>query len=63
MKNSCATPSLPPKRKYDSNIPIKNAKAADIKKIVEKYVPPQFQSYYDNLWEGDASPETDESDE
>lgn len=58
-------PSLPSSSnaKYDGIVPVKTKKAADIKKIVKKYVPQEFQSYYDGLVEGDVSSETDESDD
>ena len=58
-------PSLPSSSdtKYDGAIPVKKKKANDVKKIVEKYVPQEFKSYYDGLVDGDVSSETDESDD
>ena len=44
------TPTLPlptSAQKYTGLVPIKENKVADLKKIVEKYVPAEFQSYYD----------------
>ena len=57
--------SLPPPSsvKYDREIPVKANKVADIQKIVQKYVPSEFQSFYNNIFSGDDSSETDESDE
>ena len=60
-----AVPSLPALSsvKYDRDIPVKANKVSDIQKIVLKYVPSEFQSFYGKILAGDASSETDESDD
>ena len=54
-----AVPSLPALSsvKYDRDI------VSDIQKIVLKYVPSEFQSFYGNILADDASSETDKSDD
>ena len=61
LLKACASASLPPpsSTKY---IPIKPNKVDDIKKIVEKYVPAEHESFYHSLLTGAVSSETDESD-
>ena len=59
---SASLPS-PSSTKYNSDIVIKPNKVDDIKKIIEKYVPVEHKSFYDNLLTGAVSSETDESDD
>lgn len=48
VMKSASLPS-PAEMKYNGVVPVKATKAADVKKIVEKYVPQDFKSYYDSL--------------
>ena len=60
-----ASPTLPviDCQKYDAVVPVKENKAADLKKIVEKYVPEEFRAYYESslLASSSATSETDYS--
>ena len=61
-----ATASLPPPslRKYHAPIPVKASKAADVQKIVERYVPAEHQGFYCVVQSADnVSSETDDNDE
>ena len=61
------TPTLPrlaTAQKYTEANPMKEKKLIDLKKIVEKYVPTEFKSYYESIMlPAEASLETDVSDE
>ena len=44
-----ATPNLPEPanaKKYTAPVPLKDKKVIDLKKIVDKYVPPKYKGYY-----------------
>ena len=59
-----ATPTIPTEPKYHKLYPVKLTKAADVKKLVNKYVPEEYRSFYDCIHGNeDISSETDESDD
>ena len=60
-----ATASLPSPqlRKYRTPVPIKATKAADVRKIVDKYVPAEYKGFYDDIQSAGVSSETDDGDE
>ena len=52
----------PTEPKYVSPIPLKSTKVADIRKLVDKYVPAEYKEVYSSIVaENDVSSETDES--
>ena len=59
-----ASASLPPpdETKYEGHLPVKASKAADVHKIVDKYVPESHKSFYD-IVKADYSISDDETDE
>lgn len=56
--------SLPATPKYTSALPVKQNKVNDLRKLVDKYVPTEYRSFYSAIkGDEDVSSETDESDE
>ena len=51
--------TLPTVPKYANPLPIKAAKLADLKKIVHKYVPTDYNSFYDSITAINTTPEGD----
>ena len=49
-------------RKYDGVLPVKESKAADVAKIVEKYIPDEYKDFYNVYRDADVSSDTDCSD-
>lgn len=47
--------SFPSQTAYTSPVPIKSSKFADLQKIIKKYVPHQYHSYYDSLTTSDTT--------
>ena len=62
-KHPTAVRSLPCKQKHSSLLPVKQSKAVDLQKLVKKYVPQEYHSFYELIGDEDVSLETDESDE
>ena len=55
----------PEQTKYNDHIPVKEAKAADTKEIVDKYVPEEYKQFYDVVLPSDGpgiSSDTDDGD-
>ena len=64
LKKRVTLTSLPTNKKYSTHLPVKETKCKDLKKLVEKYVPPECHPFYEDVVENEAvSSETDESDE
>ena len=56
--------SLPTVQKYSSPLPVKQSKVNDVRKLVMKYVPPEYRFFYESIKGNDeVSSETEESDE
>lgn len=63
LEKKGATPTFPTELKYKKLLAVKLTKVADVKKLVEKYVPMEHRSFYDGMYGNEeASSETDESD-
>ena len=64
LEKKGVTVTLPTQPKYTYPIHIKPAKVRDVQKLVDKYVPSQYHSFYESLaGDEEASSETDESEE
>lgn len=62
LEKKGAAPTLPSEPKYTNPLPVKPTKVADVRKLVNKYVPTQYRSFYDAMYGDDeVSSETDES--
>ena len=62
FKKNAKELTLPSGQKYAKPLPVKPAKLKDVKVLVEKYVPPEFHSFYTKfMGNEEASSETEES--
>lgn len=60
-KRNCHELDTPPPLRYDSYpIPIKRAKAADLKKLVYEYVPKQYRAFYAEMPTVESGDDSDE---
>ena len=44
-----ATLILPSEPKYTQHLPVKPTKVSDVQKLVDKYVPTEYRSFYDAM--------------
>ena len=64
LEKKGAAPTLPFEPRYKKYLPVKPKKVADVQKLVDKYVPMEYRSFYDAMDANeDVSSETEESDE
>lgn len=62
LKKNAKDPTFPLDPKYIAPLPVKPAKVKEVQALVQKYVPTEFQAFYDILIRNeDVTSETEES--